>query len=154
MFRRFLLCSGTAALVNLAAGFLFYGVFGLDGPVTYPLSVAMAFAAGMVVSFVLNRRYTYEASGRSIWVELRDFFGVSIGGLVITTALATLINRSLTELGAEFVPLGTESFAHICAVGLTAIYSFIAHKRISFRKAESHPPSATPARPEPLVSAD
>lgn len=148
MFRRFLLCSGTAALVNLAAGYLFYGVLGFDGPISYPISVALAFGAGMVVSFVLNRRYTYEASGRHILTELRDFFGVSIGGLVITTSLATIFNAGPAEQVARAIPLQPESLAHIAAVGLTAIYSFIAHKRISFRKAEAA------ARRKPLASAD
>ena len=147
MFHLFLICSGIAALVNIAVGFLLYGMAGLDGPVLYPLSVAIAFLSGMGVSFVLNRRYTYPPSGRSPRAELPDFLAVSMGGLMLTTALSYLF---LTYGAAAVVRLSLgllppESAAHVAAVGLTAFYSFLAHKHISFRRARALPRGHDPA---------
>ncbi|MBJ3763665.1 GtrA family protein [Maribius pontilimi] len=138
MVLRFLCFSGCAALVNLVTGYLLYGVLGLDASFEYAVSVAIAFVAGMGVSFVLNRAYTFDASGRAAQDELRDFFLVSLGGLLLTTLLAQAIWSGLrvTSL-AEGAPVPTQSLAHVAAVGLTAFYSFFAHKHISFRRARS-----------------
>lgn len=146
MFPRFLLCSGLAAVVNLAVGYLLYGLLGLNGPIGFPVSVALAFASGMGVSFVLNRRYTYPTSGRPASQELRDFFGVSLVGLALTTGVAFLLNynaHAILVSVADSLP-GTilpETLAHLVAVGMTAIYSFLAHKLISFRPASTPLPA-------------
>jgi putative flippase GtrA len=135
MFHVFLVCSGIAALVNVAVGYLLYGVAGLDGPALYPFSVAIAFLAGMGVSFVLNRRYTYAASGRRVRAELPDFLMVSLGGLLLTTGLSYLFFTygAQTIAGITRGLLPPETGAHIAAIGITAFYSFLAHKYVSFR---------------------
>ena len=126
MFQVFILCSGVAALTNLLVGHLLYGVLGMDGSFSYPLAVALAFLSGMVVSFVLNRKFTFAASGRSVFQELRDFTFVSAGGLAITTGLAFVLREYMSSglvllTNARVAP---ENAAHVIAVGLTAIYSF------------------------------
>lgn len=139
MFLRFLFCSGLAAAVNLAAGYLFYGVLGFNGPLGYLVSVALAFVMGMGVSFVQNRAYTYDPSGRHPKEELRDFFLVSFVGLALTTLMAHLFLTGLKWLGAEAwsLPIRTETAAHIMAVGFTAFYSFFAPLHVSFRSASA-----------------
>ena len=147
MFQRFLLCSGLAAAVNLAVGYVLYGILGMSGTLTFPLSVAIAFASGMGVSFALNRRFTYPSSGRPPRQELRDFLGVSLVGLALTTGIAFLLDqlahdglaRIATALPGAVLP---ETLAHVVAVGLTAIYSFLAHKFISFRPQADRLPAA------------
>ena len=126
--------------MNLVVGYIFYGVLGFDHGIGFALSVAVAFISGMGVSFVLNRRFTYAASGRSTKFELRDFLGVSVVGLALTTGLAYSLDatahmslqRVAASLPGAVLP---ETVAHVIAVGLTAIYSFFAHKLISFRPA-------------------
>lgn len=140
MFQRFLLCSGLAALVNLLVGYFLYGILGFDNGIAFALSVAVAFISGMGVSFALNRRFTYAASGRSKRFELRDFLGVSVVGLALTTGLAYWLDATAHRTLASIVSslpgaVLPETLAHIIAVGLTAIYSFFAHKLISFRPA-------------------
>jgi len=142
MFQRFLLCSGLAAFVNLAVGYLLYGVLGFNGNIEFALSVAVAFLFGMGVSFVLNRRFTHAASGRSTTSELSDFLAVSLVGLALTTGLAHALDRSaheaLARVAQGFPPvILPETLAHVIAVGATAIYSFLAHKLISFRPASA-----------------
>ncbi|QGY00196.1 GtrA family protein [Roseovarius faecimaris] len=141
MFHIFLVCSGCAAAVNICVGFVLYGLLGLDGFITYPISVALAFLAGMSVSFVLNRRFTYPPSGRTRRQELADFTGVSVIGLLLTTGMAHLLRWGATDT-LEAIGSGVlmpETMAHVIAVGLTAIYSFLAHKYVSFRREEAVP---------------
>lgn len=139
MFHRFLLCSGLAAAVNLGMGYLLYAGAGLAEGWQYAASVALAFLSGMGVSFVLNRRYTFEPSGRVTRAEAADFFVVSVGGLALTTLLAQGLRLHMPALHPHLPP---EALAHLGAVGLTAIYSFFAHKHVSFRHAD---------RPEAIV---
>lgn len=132
MFHRFLLCSGLAAAVNLAVGYVLYAVLGYSQGWQYGLSVAFAFLSGMGVSFFLNRRFTFAPSGRLTRSEAIDFFAVSVGGLAITTSLAQYLRTHMPALEPHLPP---EALAHVGAVGLTAIYSFLAHKYVSFRHA-------------------
>lgn len=134
----------------MAVGYGLYGLAGFDGPVGFPLSVALAFGAGMGVSFTLNRRFTYPASGRRARSELRDFFFVSLGGLALTAGLAQTLylgapgvtGRVAAALGGPILP---ETVAHAAAVAITAVYSFFAHRHVSFRRAGAAPVIA-PAR--------
>ncbi|MDU8928285.1 GtrA family protein [Alisedimentitalea sp. MJ-SS2] len=138
MFFRFLIFSGLAAAVNLATGVLLYGYLGFNDSFGYAASVAIAFIAGMGVSFTLNRAYTYDSSGRPPQEELRDFFLVSLGGLALTTALAHLfLNGLRVQFTVMSLPVSLELAAHVMAVAVTAFYSFFAHKHFSFRRASA-----------------
>jgi len=140
VFHRFILCSGLAAFVNLAVGYVLYGVMGFDQGLHFAGAVAAAFVAGMGVSFLLNRRFTYAASGRDMRDELRDFFGVSIVGAALTAGIAHALDSwaggAMAALAAQMPrQVLPETMAHIGAVGVTAFYSFVAHKLVSFRPA-------------------
>lgn len=138
MILKFLIFSGLAACVNILTGFVLYGLLGLDTGVEYAASVAAAFVAGMGVSFVLNRAHTFGPSGRPPQEELRDFFIVSIGGLILTTLLAQLFLSWLSGVGPMVRGLVTPpAVSHVLAVGVTAFYSFLAHKHFSFRRRDS-----------------
>lgn len=139
-FPRFLVFSAFAALTNLGAGYFLYEILGLSRGWQYALSVSVAFCAGMAVSFVLNRALTFAPSGRPVHQEVRNFFVVSLGGLVLTVALSWMLRSSL--MPAVFsVPwvaarlpeaVNVEMLSHIVAVGCVAFYSFTFHKLFSF----------------------
>ncbi|OSQ44335.1 GtrA family protein [Marivita geojedonensis] len=139
LFIRFLIFSGSAALVNFLTGQLLYGVFGLIDGTQYAISVATAFLLGMLVSYTLHRRFTFPPSGRRRREEIRVFFFVSIGGLLLTTSIAqslfTGAAGALTTVSRHLpVQLQPETLAHLVAIGLTAFYSFFAHRDLSFRR--------------------
>ncbi|WP_323781410.1 GtrA family protein [Thalassovita sp.] len=142
MFFKFLICSGLAAAVNLMTGYLLYAVMGFNDPVEYAASVAVAFVMGMAVSFILNRAYTYDPSGRHPKEEVRDFFLVSVVGLGLTTLSAYLFLTGFHWASADQwgLPVAPEATAHIMAVGFTAFYSFFAHRHVSFRPAKLDKP--------------
>ena len=141
-FMRFLIFSGIAALTNLSAGYLFYEIFGLKHEWTYGLSITVAFLAGMVVSFWLNRKFTFDSSGRSAYHEMVTFVVVSLGGLLLTMALAYLFRASIIPalVSPDTITLlkndglTVEMMSHFSAVGLVTFYSFFCHKVFSFGK--------------------
>src|SRR5436189_6330970 len=65
-FFRYVACSGLAALVNFAAGTVLVDGFGFTSAVGFPLAVAIAYCLGMVVSFGLNRRFTFASDRHRI----------------------------------------------------------------------------------------
>lgn len=139
MFHMFIFCSGTAAAVNLIVGYLLYGVAGFDGVWGYPLSISVAFASGMAVSFVLNRRFTYVRSGRAVGHEMRDFILVSLVGLCLNTGIAWALFLAAEDALVGLLParIMPEMAAHLTAVAITAVYSYLAHKWISFGSANA-----------------
>lgn len=129
-------------MVNIFTGQLLYGVLGLSEGWQYSFSVSVAFFVGMLVSFSLNRRYTFKPSGRKVSREGTDFLLVSVGGLLLTTGVAQLLffraGHALDGIGGVLpVAVPAETLAHVAAVGTTAVYSFTAHKYISFRRAHA-----------------
>ncbi len=140
-FPRYLLFSGIAALTNFIVGLLLYDGAGWDGPVSYRVAVSLGFLAGMVVSYLLNRRFTFSQSGRRAHREVRTFFIVSLGGLLLTVVIATGLRSGPVPWFAEVFVTGHliapvladgEASAHALAIGLVAFYSFASHKFLTF----------------------
>lgn len=139
---RFLLFSGLAAAANLAVGYLLYEELGLRHGGQYGFSIAVAFLAGMAVSFTLNRHLTFAPSKRAVSAEIGNFFVVSMGGLLLTVGLAYLFRIGIVprllrlQAVAARVPAGlsVEMSSHVLAVGLVTLYSFSCHKLFSFGK--------------------
>ena len=136
---RFLIFSGLSTVVALVTGYLLYQVLGFGQAWRYGVSVGVSALVGMVVSFVLNRRYTFARSGRPLGDEMRTFLIVALGGLALTVGLSTLFRDWLLPwLTGLLVPeawrdaLNLELIAHVGAVGLVAFYSFLGHKYLSF----------------------
>lgn len=89
-----------------------------------PVSATLAgYVAGGVVSYALNRIYTYEA-GRSLWEAGWRFGFVAAGGLVLTYALMALFTRWTTW---HYL------LAQIFTTAIVLVWSFLAHKYWSFR---------------------
>ena len=142
MFFRFLIFSGSAALVNFLTGQLLYGFFSLNDGFEYAFSVSAAFLSGMIVSYILNRKFTFPPSGKDMRDEISMFFLVSIGGLLLTTGLAHGLYVGAPDFLALIsslgpTPIGAETLAHLIAIGVTAFYSFFAHRDLSFRRAKA-----------------
>ena len=75
--------------------------------------------------------------------ELRTFFVVSLGGLLLTVNLAYVFLNSLLPwllslTGLAAAHLNAEFISHVAAVGIVALYSFTAHKLFSFGKGFRH----------------
>lgn len=89
-----------------------------------PVSATLAgYVVGGIVSYVLNRVYTYEA-GRSVFEAGWRFALVAAVGFVLTWLLMAIFTRWMNwhYLAAQIV-----------TTGIVLIWSFLAHKYWSFR---------------------
>lgn len=138
-FLRYLLCAGSAALVNFAAGSLLVDGLGFTSAGGFPVAVAAAYACGMAVNFLLNRRFTFT-SDRVGAAQMRTFVVVALSGLALTTALAALLRPllgvALNGSGLALpLSLGSpETVSRATAIAAAAVYSFLGHKYLTFSR--------------------
>ena len=127
---RYVVSSG----LSVAAGQLTLAVcFGL---LRWPAEASnlVAFVAGGLVSYMLNRRWTWRRSGRShVWREIAPFWAIAVAGLVASTLAvgfaddhAELVTASRT--GQTVVVMA----AALGAYGLLWIVKFIVLDRYGF----------------------
>lgn len=132
----FLVFGGLAALSNLLVGWQLYGK-GLFPALPYWCATAMAAASGLLVNFGLNYAFNFKFRGRSALRQFTTFCVVALVGVAITSALSNGILLLLNTLAGSRIGLGgfavkSTFAAHFTAVGLTVLYSFPAHKLMSF----------------------
>lgn len=146
-FVRYIVCSGLAAAANFLAGNLLYNLAGWDGVWSYQLSVMLGFATGMAVSYLLNRAFTFDRSGRRLHQEIRTFTVVSLGGLVLTVVVAASLRAYVTPSLLSILPSegvvgrlssDPEATSHFLAIGLVTFYSFTCHRLFTFDRGISH----------------
>ena len=132
----FLLFGGAAALVNLALGWELYGT-GLFPQLPYWCATAIAAGGGLLVNFGLNYAFNFKFRDRTAMAQFGTFCVVSLVGIAITSALSAGLLSLFTALAGPALTLGAVTVrsalaAHGCAVGLTVLYSFPAHRAVSF----------------------
>jgi len=128
-FAAFLLFGGAAAAVNLAVGWQLYGR-GLYPDLPYWCATAIAAASGLVVNFALNHFFNFKFRDRSTFEQFGTFCIASLVGIGITSALSSGMLLLFTASGIAWVKPAL--LAHVCAVGLTVLYSYPAHRAVSF----------------------
>jgi len=132
----FLLFGGLAALTNLLVGWQLYGR-GLFPALPYWCATAIAATCGLVVNFGLNYAFNFKFRGRSALRQFSTFCVVALIGVAITSGLSSGILSLLNGVVGPIVHLGGVGVksvfaAHFTAVGLTVLYSFPAHKCLTF----------------------
>jgi len=132
----FLLFGGLAALTNLVVGWQLYGR-GLFPALPYWCATALAATSGLLVNFGLNYVFNFKFRGRSALQQFVTFCAVSLVGVAITSALSYGTLSLLNTLVGPVFHLGSLQVksvfaAHFTAVGLTVLYSYPAHKCMSF----------------------
>jgi putative flippase GtrA len=132
----FLIFGGLAALTNLLVGWQLYGT-GLFPHLPYWCATAIAATSGLFVNFGLNYAFNFKYRQRSALQQFSTFCIVALIGVGITSALSNSILSILNMyVGPVFYLSGVEVrsvfAAHFGAVGLTVLYSFPAHKCMSF----------------------
>ncbi|WP_306304966.1 GtrA family protein [Nocardia concava] len=133
----FALVGGFNTLMGMVLTIFWLTVLGdsVSKDVAAALSVALAYAVGMVIAFVLHRTLVFRVRGH----VLRDFIafcGVNAVGMVLNMVLLQL---AVSLLHAPAKP------AAVVVMGLVAVASFFGHRHISFRRPTDSPP-ADPAR--------
>jgi len=128
-FTLFTFFAGMAALVNIISRY-YFSVLAMN----FTFAVTLAYFLGMSVNYTLNKYLTFPKGPRRSVHELRTFFMIAFGGLLLTNIIAIaivfLLMHIISLAGQRQL---IETVAHITAVGITAIYSFFGHKYFTFQ---------------------
>lgn len=126
-FARFILVGGLAAGVNVLARIALSDMMG------FRWAVGLAYGAGMVTAFLLNKIWVFDASGRPATQEF--------AGFVLVNALAALqvwaVSVGLAEVLFPWIGYAwhAELVAHAIGVASPVVTSYLGHKHLSFRPA-------------------
>jgi putative flippase GtrA len=135
-FGRFLVVGAVAALVNLLSAWGYRMLFNRT-PFYFEASVALGFSAGTVVSFLLNKIFTFRANAGKTRKQALKFGLISIVSVAISTVVAHLI-----FMGCMILPKiagnthRVESIAHLLTIGVMAVFNYFAIKHVAFAKSE------------------
>lgn len=137
MFGRYLLSAGAATVVDVALVQLLLAFEFSRTALLYGAVIAAGAACGMAVNFVVSRRFVFAPDQRSASRQLASFVAVSLSTLLLRLAVAyglvALFGLPLFGwMRALPIAAPAERLAHLGAVGLVTIYSFFAHKHVSF----------------------
>lgn len=124
-FIQFLVLGGIAATVN------FLSRIGFSEIMSYRYAIICAYVAGMIVAFLLFRKFVFSPSDRHYIHEIRDFVIVNLLGI----AQVWLISVGLAEYFFPYIGFNfyAEEVAHMIGLGVPAITSYFGHKHFSFR---------------------
>lgn len=137
-FTRYLLTAGAATCIDVA---VVQGLLSLDlrhQPVFLAAAIALGAFAGMSVNFALSRRFVFSVDDRPARQQFTSFVLVSLTTLalrlVVAYALVALFTLPALATWIGMLPVGApaERLAHLGAVSIVTIYSFLAHKHVSF----------------------
>ncbi len=136
-FWRYILSAGLASLADfvLVQSLLWIDIF--HNTASFGAIVVLGALLGMNVNFWISRTYAFTPDTRRTRDQMRSFFIVSVTTLllrlVVAYALVSLFALPLfgflAQLPIDAVPM---RLAHIGAMGIVTLYSFFAHKYISF----------------------
>jgi len=126
---RYLVCGGIAAAVNWGSR------FGWSLVLPFRFAVIAAYATGMVVAFVLFRRFVFETSVSGLAAQVRNFVIVNLLGIAQTWILAVvLVDKVLPAIGWTFQP---EACGHAAAIAAPVVTSWFGHRHFTFRAAKA-----------------
>jgi putative flippase GtrA len=95
----------------------------------------LAFTVGTVISFILNKTFTFRAYSEKTAVQSAKFAVVAVGGYFLAVITAFLTIKIYEVLGISLITLQTaEKFAQAIAIGFVTVYNFLAMKYFSFNK--------------------
>lgn len=136
-FVRYLLTAGAATVVDVALVQALLSLDLLRQPVFFTLAIAVGAFSGMTVNFALSSRFVFASDQRSRREQYGSFLLISLTTLLLRLVVAHGLVAMLAMPAMAWtatLPIGApaERLAHLGAVGLVTIYSFFAHKHVSF----------------------
>lgn len=125
---RFVLVGMVNTLVGTAVMFSFYNVFCFS----YWVSSAANYIVGSILSYFLNKYYTFENKERNWKIVVRFIINISVCYL-----LAYGIAKPLTARLLSSMPLKVqENGAMLVGMGLFVVLNYTGQRYFAFRKAE------------------
>lgn len=128
----FLVVGGACAAVNFGAGAAVR--MACAGSAGVAASFAVGFTAGSVLSFVLNRRYTFQVDGSPVGPQAWRFTLVSLAVVALSAAVGETVLACLEAVcPRNFGAARLAEVAHILTIGLMTVFNFFAMKFFALR---------------------
>lgn len=122
--------SGLAAAINIGSRYYFSEMLFID----FTAAVAISYFLGMIANYLTNKYLNFPHGPRNVIKEMRTFIVVALIGLGITIFLSMVFIRLIETWRLPILSdKNIKTVAHISAVGITAIYSFVCHKYLTYR---------------------
>jgi len=117
---------GVAAAVNFGSRIFF------SDSISYRWAVFWAYLTGMLIAYLLQRIFVFEASGQHPARELFYFTLVNVVAII----QVWLISVGLAEYFFPYIGFTQfpEAIAHAIGISIPAVTSYYGHKYISFKK--------------------
>jgi putative flippase GtrA len=136
-FGRYVLSAGAASVVDFALVQSLLLIPVLQAGLPFGATIVLGALAGMGVNFVLSRQYVFGAADGAMRRQARRFFLISVTTLLLRigvafVAVAVLALPVFGWIAALPIDAPATRLAHVAAMGLVTIYSFLAHKHVSF----------------------
>jgi putative flippase GtrA len=128
-FVTFVVVSGLAAMVNILAraGFSLFFSFGV--------AVALAYPVAMTVAFLLNRKYVFPNSTKSLSHNITFFVLVNAAAFPLVWIVSWVLGDLL--LPSVMGPAPSEAIGHTVGVMSPAFSNFALHKFLTFRSVDA-----------------
>ena len=134
-FGRFLIVGTVAVLGNLLSAWGYRVLF--DGaPLYFEASVALGFSVGTVVSFLLNKSFTFRAYDGKTWKQALRFVLIGMVLVAISTVVAHVIFMGcivLPKIAGHTRRI--EVMVHMLTIGVMGVFNYFALKYVAFAKA-------------------
>lgn len=115
--------------VGTAAEWSLYALLVVLTPVDYLAATAVAYGLGMVVNYLLNRRFTFRSTSRRIPAQFAAFAAIALVGLGIQElVMAGIVGYAFHGTASDAVKILAKVVATFIGFGWT----FIGNKRITF----------------------
>ncbi len=124
---RFLVAGGLSSLVNWLVRFPLSAVIPFMG------AVALAYAFGMAVGFMLYRSWVFPGSTLPLGTQAVRFLAVNALGLATVLVSARLFVPML-GLGGPLSLAHAEALGHGAAIATGAVVNFIGHRAVTFAR--------------------
>jgi putative flippase GtrA len=136
-FARYIFSAGAASVVDFVLVQALLLIPLLHSGLWFGLTVALGALAGMSVNFALSRRFVFGRNTGPDRAELIRFFLISLSTLILRVvvayaAMAILLLPVFSWVMGLPLDAPITRISHIAAMGLVTIYSFFAHKYVSF----------------------
>jgi putative flippase GtrA len=104
------------------------------------VSVITGMIVGTVLSFFLNRRYTFAVSDEPVGPQAVRFAIAASGAALLALVFAEGTLALWQLAGSPWLTrAGAEGWAHVAAIGLNTVYGFVAMKFFALKRSANAP---------------
>lgn len=123
---RFIIVGIINTIVGTSVMFLLYNLLGCS----YWVSSASNYIVGSIVSYILNKYYTFEYKKKSVKVLVKFIVNISVCYLVSYGVAKPIIRWVLVNLSTTW----QDNIAMLCGMGIFVVLNYIGQRIFVFKK--------------------